>query len=103
MISRCLEKKVELIPDEELVEMKNSIELEYYLVESEISDLDELKGEKVYGIEIVKKAIDMPVERQVVRNLSCCRESARSMLDKLAYNTVTPVELPFILDDIIGT
>jgi hypothetical protein len=38
----------------------------------------------------------------MVRNLSTCRKSTEYILNKLATNTVTPVSMPFILDDMIG-
>lgn len=102
MICKCLEKRIELIPDEKLDEFKSPIELEYYLVESDTEDLEELSNEKVYGIEIVKKIDNTKLENKLVRNFSCCKESTRNVLNKLVNNTVTPLELMFILDDIIG-
>ncbi|WP_423230838.1 DUF6514 family protein [Anaerobacterium chartisolvens] len=33
---------------------------------------------------------------------SCCKESTIGILDKLVTNSVTPVGLPFILDDMLG-
>lgn len=102
MIEKYLEKKVELGFVETLKGCKNPIELEYYLLESNINDIDELKGKKVYGVEIIKKVNDIRVENNSVQNLFCCKESTKYILNKLANNTVTPVGLPFILDDIIG-
>lgn len=102
MISRCLEKKIELVPEEGPLGLKGSIELEYYLIESEVNYIEELKGKKVYGIEIVKKSDGKPEERQIIRNIFCSRENTKYILEKLAYNSVTPIELPYILDDIIG-
>ncbi len=102
MLNRSLEKRIELSNNEDLQGRKNSIELEYYLLESTLSDSEELTGKKAYGIEIVKKVSDTDIESKMVKNLLCCRESTRKILDKLADNTVTPVGLPFILDDMIG-
>lgn len=102
MMSKCLEKKVELIPEQNNCDCVNPFELEYYLVESEMDDKDELTGVEVYGIEIIKKIDNVNVESSFVKNFTCCREYAKKIVDKLAYNTVTPVGLPFVLDDILG-
>ena len=102
MISKCLEKKIEIIPDGSIIECKNPIELEYYLIESETQDINDVSEEKVYGLEIVKKVKNKKVESSFVRNYSCCKEAARNTLNKLANNSVTPMCLSFVLDDIIG-
>ncbi|MCX7920688.1 MAG: DUF6514 family protein [Clostridia bacterium] len=102
MLNKYLEKKIELLPNENMIGFKNPIELEYYLLESDNSDIDELSGKRVYGIEIVKKVNAMKVEEELVRNFSCCKEDTRQVLDKLANNTVTPVALSFVIDDILG-
>jgi hypothetical protein len=102
MICKYLEGKIELIPEESGKEPVIPMELEYYLVESENMEGDELEGLRVYGVEIVKKAKGNSVERKSVRNLSCSRDGVRLLLHKLIANTVTPVGLPFILDDMLG-
>jgi len=55
----------------------------------------------VYGIGVVKKEDKLNPEEAVVRNFSCCIESTRKVLSKLANNVVLPVELKYILEDII--
>lgn len=102
MSNRYLQKKVALIPDDSMLVWENSIELEYYLLESEENDLDEMVCSKVYGVEIVKRTNRAEVEAEIVKNLSNSLENAKNLLCKLANNTVTPVGLPFVLDDIIG-
>lgn len=102
MISRQLTKKVEIQPDENMSNSNNVIELEYYLLESEISDCEELDGKRIYGIEIVKKVSASAVEKETVTNLCCCKDNAESILNKLADNSVTPVGMPFVLDDMLG-
>lgn len=102
MINRYLERKVHLESNIETQEIRNPIQLEYYLVEGEIEELEELKGIKAYGIEIVKFKGDKETERQIVKNF-CCKESmARETISRLADNTVTPSGLYFVLDDIVG-
>ncbi len=101
-MSKYLEKRIELLPDEKSKNLEKSIELEYYLLESDNSDTEESYSETVYGIEIVKLIEDKKVESGIVRNLSNCKKSTEFILNKLADNTVTPVGMPFILDDMIG-
>lgn len=102
MINRYLEKKIALTPEENLMDINKPFELEYYLLESETKEIEGMSIQKVYGIEVVKREDNMDVERKVIRDFSCCRENTKKILDKLAVNTVTPVGLPFILDDMIG-
>lgn len=101
MINRYLQKKVELESVDNVIGFKGAIELEYYLIESEIKDHDELSGKKAFGVEIVRK-IENEVETKTINNLYCCKESTINLLNTLAKNTVTPIGLPFIIDDIIG-
>lgn len=102
MISKFLEKKVDLLTKDNELELKNPIYLEYFLVESHGSHCDGAEGKKAYGIEIVKSDGKGNYESEMVKNIYNCRESTRSLLDKLAENTVTPVCLLEILDDMIG-
>jgi len=102
MISKFLEKKVEITLNDDLEQLKNPINLEYYLLESDEHDMEEVNVEKVFGVEIVKKVNGCSDEIETVKNLSCCRENARDILEKLARNTVTPVGLPYILDELLG-
>ncbi|MCX7749761.1 MAG: DUF6514 family protein [Clostridia bacterium] len=103
MLSKCLEAKLELIPEENWMESKKDhIELEYYMVESKNDEDEELRGRRLYGVEIVKKIGTHSIEKELVRNLSCCEDSAREIIDKLAKNTVTPVGLPFVIEDLLG-
>ena len=102
MLSKCLEKKVQLTQEGNHGSEGNNIELEYYLLESEVQDDKDILGDMAYGIEIVKTVTSIKVEKEVIRNVSCCRESVAKILDMLATNTVTPIGLPFIMDDLIG-
>ena len=103
MISRYFQKKIELDSIDNELRFKSPIELEYYLLESEINDCQELFGKKAYGVEIVKKINDQHFETESVRNLSCSKKSAQTILDKLAINGVTPVGLLFVIDDILAS
>ncbi|MCX8130220.1 MAG: DUF6514 family protein [Clostridia bacterium] len=103
MVNRLIEKRIELIPDEHIIGFKSPMKLEYYLIESKLDDMDELSGKKVYGIEIIKKVDGMKDEVKAVKNLSCNIEKTKDLFEKMVKNFVTPIGLPFILDDMIGT
>lgn len=102
MVSKFLEKRVDLFTEEDKTEFTNKVKLEYYLLESEEMQRGEFAGKEVYGIEIVKNDGSGYCESETVKNLFQCRESTRLLLKKLAANRVTPVSLYEVLDDIIG-
>ncbi|HEX9059827.1 MAG TPA: DUF6514 family protein [Clostridia bacterium] len=102
MFSKFLERKVDLMPSEETSHLTSPIKLEYYLLESNSTDSIGSDGNTIYGIEVVKKTGNETLESELVRNLSSCSDSVKSILSKLAQNSVTPVALPFVLDDLIG-
>jgi len=79
-----------------------SMKLEYYLIEGEVTYIEELAGKKVYGIGVVKKDADNIIEKEVVCNFSCCPETTKAVLGKLADNSVLPVELKYILEDMVN-
>lgn len=100
MISKYLIKQIDITPcpDSDAKPFK----LEYYLLEGEVNYIIELAGKKVYGIGIVQKNSPCVMNEERVLNFSCSRESTEQVLSKLIRNTVTPIELPFILDDMLG-
>lgn len=108
MISKCLEKTIQLIPDELNNGINNAFKLEYYLVESENSEIHEYgpeldsESERVFGIEVVKRENSGKMESKLICNYSNSKKNAMDILNKMAENTVTPVSLPFVLDDLIG-
>ncbi len=102
MITKYLKRKLQLN------ERSNSfhhipMELEYYLIESRIDYSDDFSGEKVYGIGIAKRVSEICYEENNVLNFSFCKNETSKLIDKLADNTVTPISLRIILDDLIGT
>ena len=102
MVSKFLEKKVEVILDGSCQRGENSLELEYYLLESDFAGDEERKSQKEYGIEIVKKHLGMLNERRQFDNIFNTREKTKELIDLLVENTVTPSTLPYILDDLLG-
>lgn len=69
-------------------------ELSYYLTSKDGED-----GE-VFGVLVEKCENGGITEKDMVDNLSCDRESALHVLDKLCSNIVTPVSLAEVLDDL---
>lgn len=101
MLSKYLESRVEVDLNEG--SMANSkIQLEYYLIESEYGQRYDFCGDTVYGIEIIKKESDYHAESEIIRNLSSSKENTKGILSILAKNTVTPVELSSVLDDLMA-
>jgi hypothetical protein len=99
-----MDKKAELIPGSINMDLLTPMNLEYYLTEfipEDVNDM-ELSGKRHYGIEIVKKVDGMKDEIQSVRSLSCDIEYTKAIFAKIVDNTVTPVCMFEILDDIVG-
>jgi hypothetical protein len=100
MKSKRLETKTGVIQQEN--RPGNYYEIEYYMTEGICTDEGELKGQRVFGLGIIKKNSRMDVEEASIQNLSCCREYTEKMMEKLYINRVTPVGLPYVIDDIMG-
>ncbi len=77
------------------------IQLEYYLLTSETDEYGNDPALMTYGIEIVKRVEGVPSETMVFEDIHPDKEKIRSIICLLADNTVTPVSLPEILEDII--
>ena len=87
-------------------EMGNSeFDLEYYVLEKEIL----LDGFSVntYGVEITKRSRGegntLCKEYRKVFDIFCTQSEAEAVLEKLVRNTVTPVSLLDVLENMIGT
>ncbi len=100
MVSERLKKKSEIISQEN--NPGNHFQLEYYMTEEVCRDDGEINGQKVFGIKIVKKINNEKVEETKISNLSCYRDYVEDIVDRLSLNTVTPVGLHFIIDDMLG-
>ena len=101
MIKKYLQRKVKIRCDEE-PDSERPIELEYYLVESKVDYVPELREKVVYGVSISKRINDACSEERVVINFSCCEHNTRQMINRLADSAVTPTSLEYILDDMLG-
>ncbi|NLL04697.1 MAG: hypothetical protein GX270_02675 [Clostridiaceae bacterium] len=101
MINKYLQSRIEVdLEDGSIANSK--MQLEYYLIESENNRDCGFFCDKVYGIEIVKKDSEHCAESEIIRNLSSSRENTKGILDILAKNTVTPVGVQFVLDDLMA-
>lgn len=81
--------------------------LEYYLTENTYSnDYKNAQELKSFGIGIVKKQYlcdeIVNIEYKSAEHLSLDKEKVEMLLEKLAKNTVTPISLYNVLDDLIG-
>ena len=78
------------------------MELQYYLLESEITIEGELRGTKTYGVGIIKKMQQECSEARVVEDFSCSLARTKEILNLLVRNSVTPISLYDVLEDIAG-
>lgn len=102
MLSRFLEKRIEIEGQEIRSNPGNVMELEYYLVESSRDHENDATEEKNYGIQIIKKESGTASESIMLRDINPSREETEKLVLLMADNTVTPVTLPYIIDDLLG-
>jgi hypothetical protein len=103
MICKYLERSLSIMPDMQQGESMKPLQLEYYIIETDTAHSDEESCEKTFGIEIIKKENSGYVENEAIADVFCNREKAEYVLDMLARNTATPMELKFVLEDMVGT
>lgn len=103
MAIRKLFKTVHVNSDSEAG--NSEFDLEYCLLEKEIV-LDSFSV-NTYGVEITKiyknKDNTLCKEYRKVFDIFCTQSEAEAVLEKLARNTVTPVSLLDVLENMIGT
>lgn len=99
MLFRFFEKQVEIECNDCICCEEKGIELEYYLTESWNPENDECV---LYGIEVVKKHFGEISERVQFQDVFNSREKTTDLIELLARNTVTPMSLASILDDILA-
>jgi len=103
MVNKQFKKKIELTKEDLQNCSGDAMSFEYYLLECNNTDNDcDFGNITGYGVEIVKIVKDKPVESKSVNNITMCKKTAVEIIDMLAKNVVTPVELPYILDDMVG-
>jgi hypothetical protein len=81
---------------------KKGFLLQYYLLENESDSYGKNCNKVNYGIEIVKKCAEDVSENIIIRELTSSYENANTILDVISRNKVTPVTLPYILEDFAG-
>ena len=82
--------------------LTKKINLEYYFLECETKDTEDFFGIRFYGVEIVKKKNLIEVETSSVHNFSCSEGKTKLLIDKLILNKVSPTQLHYVLDNILG-
>ncbi|WP_058486799.1 DUF6514 family protein [Defluviitalea phaphyphila] len=79
------------------------IQLEYFLLEREGKELSNTK--KSYGIEIVKKCDHLGqivyTETDYIDYITYEKEKAKQIINKLIANSVTPVTMSYVIDDLM--
>jgi len=103
---KILKKTVEIESNDTKNFKEKHLVLEYYLTENEL-DKESFARENVYGVEIIKKIKNgdgyIPeAESEYVVNISNNKNNVEDVLNKMINNTVTPVELLYVLDNILG-
>ncbi len=97
LLDKCREAEREIIDETQ----GNRIELEYYLLTSEMDDCEKEAMITTYGVEIVKKVDGKSSETKRFKNVHTDKEKMVSIIGMLAENTVTPVSLQDILEDLL--
>lgn len=91
---------------EEISDDLREMQLEYYIVESDMENELPLSYGKRYGIEIVKKEYtvnnDTYIENKLIDDICCSENNAKELVNKLIHNAVTPVSLNCVLEDLVG-
>lgn len=100
MINKYLENRVTIDKNSQF-SLKQPIVLEYYIVESEVACTDDFAGRKVYGIGISKTSDNVHFEESLVYNFSDNFDKTKNVVNILVKNTVTPVELIPVLENIM--
>lgn len=98
LLEKCREEQREILDEIQ----GNKFELEYYLLTSETDDFGNEETLNTYGIEIVKKVQGIFSESKRFENVHADKEKMKKLIGLLAENTVTPVSLQDILEDILG-
>lgn len=79
------------------------IQLEYFLLEKEGNDIGNFM--KTYGVEIVKKSNffgkTVCTETDQLDCLTYEKEVAKEIINKLISNSVTPISMSYIINDIM--
>jgi len=101
MVTKYLKRKIVLNGNEDY-SYDIPMTLEYYLLESFLEYRNELAGQKVYGVSVIKKFDDNCLEEDSITNYSCCINKTNELVNKLADNAVTPMTLAAVIDDILG-
>ena len=89
---------IDLKPD---IKCEQSVIIEYYLLEGEVVDED-FDNKKPYGIEVMKKQmVDGVVYREIktVKYMSDNCEYIRNLLGTMKENSVTPITVGDVLED----
>lgn len=99
MIKKHLKRKLVLENTERENLYDFFCELNYYMLESDLSDDYNAGSGKVYGIGVSRKIDKISSEEKNIEVYSMDRSKTSNMIDFLADNEVTPVSLEYVLED----
>ena len=87
------------LEDMEEEDTNNKFKIEYYQLESAITEASHLAR---YGVEILKRDVvnDEILERKEIRDITNVEEKIYNVLDILYRNEVTPVSVDDIIEDL---
>lgn len=104
MTDKKLYKTVSL--DGNFHQKDSKISLEYYLLEADYKDEGAENKFKTYGVELIKKEYHLDSiineEQKTAKHLSLDQTKVERLLENLSGNTVTPMSLYSVLDNLIG-
>lgn len=107
MYNKKLQAAVNIKNDREVInERIKEMQLEYYIVETDMLQKMQVGDGKVYGIEIIKKELTVDnatyMENHIISDVCCSENNIKRLVDKLIHHTVTPVSLNCVLEDLVG-
>ena len=89
----------------ELPEKEEKWYLEYYITQTGAANLPNHAQLLTFGVEVVKSRMDeagkLVSESKWISDVCCCESKMRYFINKLAHNTVTPVALRDVLEDLL--
>lgn len=87
------------LEDMEEEDVSNQFKIEYYQVESAMTEASHLVK---YGVEILKRDVvnDDILERKEIRDITNIEEKIYNVLDILYRNKVTPVSVEDVIEDL---
>ena len=105
MLQKNLYRVVNLKSNQLGQQIGNDFTLEYYILESDVNIPEEKMTTQVYGVEITKIFCNedgkFKKETSTINDVCCSENKIKLIIDLLARNTVTPIALYDLIEDIL--